>query len=993
MSLYNFKSSLYVLFFTFFIFTNVQSATYYVSQNGNDNNSGTSPSSSWQSITKVNTMMTSIVAGDQILFNRGDKFYGTVTITKSGTAGNEIIIGSYGNGPLPIITGKKIISGWTVHSGNIYKATLNPTDTVAHLYINDLIMTKARYPNSGFLRTDIGYTNTGFYDAALNQSSGFWNNADCKIRTKNWTYEIRKVASYGAGNITFSSPTLYSNYSDYGYYFDNRLDLLDIQKEWYFDKSTSILYFHAPGGVNPNTLEIEAVILKYGITSNNGTHYLKVKDLEISGFKDTGVEFYSGNNKTINGCYISQTGLFGIRANGLNHIVENNTFEDNLNNGITGVITGGIVRNNTFNRTGLIAGYGNTGSGYVSIHGSNFVSTVIEYNNIDSSGYNGIGIAKNNLVKNNVIDYSCLVLNDGGGIDITNCDSLKIIGNMVYNTIGNFETSGIPGSYSCGIYVNGAFMKNSTIQGNTVCYSRYMGILIDHKNTPENNKIIDNTCYNNFSSQVLFTDFSTSAYIPSFNTIFKNNILYSLSTEQTSLQLRGHTTSGISDFGTFDSNYYCNPYSEFVVRRTRFLPTFITSVYTLENWQNSFNKDLNSKSSLNSFQQFGITDTLSGNLLSNSQFDSSFYPWISWPSGASLEWNDNPMLDNGSLKLKWNGIGYTIGLALSNRYSISNGSNYLVSVSSAGNHSGSFSLWGFSSISSTTFSFPQTFFSYDTVRKDYSFTYKSEINDPEAYMSIGLTLPDTAAFFDDLSMYKVSVDKIDSSQVSKLFVNNNSNPLAISLNGINYKDIDGNPVSGSILLQPFSSKILINEGYIPSRKLNLKVLIEGLYDPVANKMVSDTATIFIRNSTSPFSVIDSVSTVLDTNGNASIDSYNAYNSTNYYITVKHRNSLETWSGSTVMFLNNNLVYDFTTSANKAFGNNLIQLGSKYCIYSGDVIKDGQVELTDVLQISNATSNFITGYTPEDINGDGIADLSDLQIVYNNSAAFVTISRP
>lgn len=993
MSLHNLKNLFYLLFFTFCVFTNVYSTNYYVSQNGNDSDNGTSPSTSWQSISKVNSMMASIVAGDQILFNRGDKFYGTVTITKSGTAGNEIVIGSYGSGQPPIITGKKLITGWTVYSGNVYKATLNPADTVANLYINDLIMTKARYPNAGYLRTDASYGNTGFYDAALNQASGFWNNADCKIRTKNWTYEIRKVSNFGSGNVTFSSPTVYSNFSDYGYYFDNKLDLLDIQKEWFYDKSTSTLYFYAPGGVNPNTLQIEAVILKYGIYANPSTHYLKVKDLKISGFKDIGIEFYGGNYKTINGCYINQTGLFGIRANGYGHLVENNTFEDNLNNGITGVFTSGIVRNNIFNRTGLIAGYGNSGSGYVSIHGSNFVSSVIENNNIDSSGYNGIGIAKNNLVKNNVIDYSCLVLNDGGGIDITDCDSLKIIGNMVYNTIGNFETSGISGSYSCGIYGNGAYMKNTLIQGNTVCYSRYMGILIDHKNTPQNNIITDNTCYNNFSSQVLFTDFSTTSYIPSYNSIFKNNILYSISADQSCLQLRGHTSSGISDFGTFDSNYYCNPYSEFVVRRTRFLPTFVTSVYTLDNWQTNFNKDYNSKSSLNSFQQFGITDTLSGNLISNSGFDTTFEPWISWPEGASLDWNDNPLLDNGSLKLKWNGNGYTIGLALTNRYSISNGSNYLVSVSSAGDHNGTFSLWGFSSISSTTFSFPQTFFSYDTVRKDYSLTYKSEINDPQAYMSIGLILPDTAAYFDNVNMYQVNVEKIDSSQVSKLFVNNNAYPLSISLNGINYEDLDGNPVTGSILLQPFTSKILINGGFIPSRNLNLKVLIEGLYDPVANTMVSDTATVFIRSSSVPFPVIDSVRTVLDSNGFTSIDSYNAFNSTNYYLSVKHRNSLETWSGSTVMFTGNSLTYDFTTSAGKSFGNNAILVGGKYCIYSGDVLLDGQIELSDVLQISNAANNFVSGYSTEDLNGDEVADLSDLQIVYNNSSAFVRISRP
>lgn len=991
MSLRIFKKSFFLFIFSFLVITNANSTIYYVSQSGNDNNNGTSPGSSWQTISKVNSMMASIVAGDQILFNKGDRFFGTLTITKSGTAGNEIIIGSYGSGSLPEITGKKIITGWTVYSGNIYKATLSTSDTVSNLYVNNAIMTKARFPNSGFLRTDYCGGNTGFYDAALTQPSGYWNNADCKIRTINWAYEIRKVSSFGSGSVNFSTPTVYSNYTDYGYYFDNKLELLDVQKEWYYDKATGTLYFYAPGGVNPNTLQIEAVIQRFGVNSNN--NFIKVNDLKISGYSESAIQFYSGNNKSILGCYITQTGIYGINLNGNNHLIENNTFEDNLSTGIFGVTTGGSVRYNTFNRNGLIPGYGQSGAGYVSILANYFNKSVIEFNNIDSSGYNGIGIANTNLVKNNIIDYSCLILNDGGGIDVTDCDTLRIIDNMIFNTIGNFETSGVPNSYSCGIYINGALMKNSTIQGNTVCYSRYMGILVDHKNTPVNNKIIGNICYNNFSAQMLLTDYSAAVFIPAYNTVIKKNILYSLSAEQSCLHLRGHTSSGISDFGTFDSNYYCNPYSNYLVRRTNFLPSYISNIITLDSWKSTYGKDLNSKSLPFSLDQYGITDTLSGNLLSNSIFNTNISPWISWPSGASVSWINNPNLDSGSLKMKWNGSGYSLGLALSNRYAISAGNYYQIGISTVGNHSGTFSLWGFSSLSSTTFSFPQTFFSYNNVRNDYSFVYKSDITDPQAYMSIGLALPDTVAYFDNVTMYRVNVEKLDSSQMSKVFLNTSSTPSSVSLNGIAYKDLDGNPVNGSIILQPYSSRILVNEGFIPSRKLNLKVMIEGLYNPITDKMISDTATIFIRNATAPYTIIDSARIVLDSSGNGSYNSYTAINSTNYYLSLRHRNSIETWSGTTVTFNNNTLTYDFTTSANKAHGNNLILSGSRYCIYSGDVVNDGQIELVDVLQVFNVANFFTTGFLNEDLNGDEVIDLSDIQIVYNNSAAFVRTSRP
>lgn len=42
------------------------STVYYVSASGNDSNNGTDQSTPWQTISKVNSMMASVNAGDQI---------------------------------------------------------------------------------------------------------------------------------------------------------------------------------------------------------------------------------------------------------------------------------------------------------------------------------------------------------------------------------------------------------------------------------------------------------------------------------------------------------------------------------------------------------------------------------------------------------------------------------------------------------------------------------------------------------------------------------------------------------------------------------------------------------------------------------------------------------------------------------------------------------------------------------------------------------------
>src|ERR1035438_7442009 len=74
-------------------------ATYYVdSATGLDSNNGTSSSTPWQTITKVDT--STFHAGDQVLFQGGETFVGSLqfTASSSGTSISPITIASYGSG-------------------------------------------------------------------------------------------------------------------------------------------------------------------------------------------------------------------------------------------------------------------------------------------------------------------------------------------------------------------------------------------------------------------------------------------------------------------------------------------------------------------------------------------------------------------------------------------------------------------------------------------------------------------------------------------------------------------------------------------------------------------------------------------------------------------------------------------------------------------------------------------------------------------------------
>ena len=243
------------------------------------------------------------------------------------------------------------------------------------------------------------------------------------------------------------------------------------------------------------------------------------------------------------------------------------------------------------------------------------------------------------------------------------------------------------------------------------------------------------------------------------------------------------------------------------------------------------------------------------------------------------------------------------------------------------------------------------------------------------------------------------------------------NGLTYFVNGLggNLRSIFGFPISGSqvrysanygaMLVNAYEDSLVLkfynianslrdNFKILPSQKtLTLNALIEGFYDQNANAMIPDTAAVYLRNSYAPYALIDSAKSILNSAGAGTFTFGKANNATDYYLILTHRNSLETWSALYKNFIANNLSYDFTSSSSKAYGNNLKLKGNDYCIYSGDVNRDGNIDLFDVVIVYNDGSYFAAGYIQTDLNGDSAADLNDQLISYNNSISFTSLIRP
>lgn len=123
----------------FLLITNLSFATiYYVdATNGSDSNNGTSSSTPWKTIDKVNT--STFAPGDSILFKRGESFRGNL-VPCSGSPSGYITYSAYGTGNKPKLLGayeRSSPSDWTDQGENIWRAKYRTVNLIEpELFLN-----------------------------------------------------------------------------------------------------------------------------------------------------------------------------------------------------------------------------------------------------------------------------------------------------------------------------------------------------------------------------------------------------------------------------------------------------------------------------------------------------------------------------------------------------------------------------------------------------------------------------------------------------------------------------------------------------------------------------------------------------------------------------------------------------------------------------------------------------------------------------------------
>jgi hypothetical protein len=796
--------------------TQAMATDYYVSPSGNDSNNGTSQSSAWRTIARVQQLQYVLQPGDRILFERGASFSGQLDINSSGTAGQPIVIGAYGSGNLPVISGSTTTGSWTQHQGNIWRASV--AQPVKYVRVNGEMMTLARYPNTGWLRVNTS-SNTQLNSTSLNQANGYWNGARLVVRSTNWCYENAEISGFSNGTLSFPAITYNPGNYDWGFFVCNKLSELDAPGEWFHDTNAGVLYLWAPGNADPNTVNVQASVHENGINVGWQKSHVRIEDLLFRGQRYAGVNNGGASYVTITGCTFEWSN-HAIRSYGNHDNYSNNIVRNIFASGMALIDNNTTIENNTITDIALIPGLGESFWGYYGMYALGD-DNVIRNNSITNTGNSGMFLEGSPLVEKNIIRGPLATVNDGGGIYWDNSDGMIIQDNIIEDLDGNMESVAMDYHVNYkighGIYFGNAVINNTIVRRNTVSGCHGAGIHVDHTMVSNGIQVRDNVLYDN-DIQLSLSDYSNyngpgaaaPYHVPSYNSVYSGNTLYCMNKDQLCVQQYHVYSNNLVDFGTFTNNRHFNPFNE--------LTTFIIKLYSgtvkhysLERWQAERGEETGSTRSPHRQNSNEVTGLLSPNLVSNSNFDYNTNGWSGWPTQGQIL-RDNTMLDNGAAKIVYgqNSGSPEFYLRTDATTNVQNGQWYEMRFSMQSNMHGVVraEFKGQSQASGPNAIFSKSI-PFDSQRRDISLVFQSTLSEPGLFIFAN-NFNESTYWLDNVELYRVTVAPVDPYTRHILLTNGTNTAVDVPLSGC-WRDVQGALHNTSIPLPAWGSVVLAKE--------------------------------------------------------------------------------------------------------------------------------------------------------------------------------------
>ena len=827
----------WVLPFMFFLLVfplQLLATNYYVSTSGNDLNSGTSLTSPWKTLAKVQAESSKFAAGDVIAFKGGERFFGSLTLTGlSGTATNPITITSYDTGKA-VLTGSKSITGWTKYSGNVWVASVN--EEVFQLFRADTVLTNARIPEikgkyaieNNFLHINTVVNNRRSFICTELIGAPNMVGATVHVSTYTWLFHKAVITAFNSatGQVTIGSDISGVFEPGQKVFINNHLNFLNSEGDWYYDTSSKRLYLFSvttPNSILGNTLNTNC------FTINDGA-YVKVENLSIQhygldGVYSSKVDNLSLLNNEFYYCY--ETSIHVQDA--VNSVIEGNFIKGSSHAGIKNYNGGSRISSNSIYDAGspeFLNKFGFQGGIGINTIGKD---GVVSNNKIYNSGYNGISYSGyNSVVKNNFIKYFHLSTSDGGGIysyfgtKATVAENI-IIGYPVDETI-TFKNRRI----TQGIYLDNNTI-DATVIDNTVVNSE-LGIALNFGT--KNNVIKGNTIYTPKIAGIWFTE-STAITPGVTNNVSENNQI--LTNELNVIPFIPQLLSAETyNWYTLRDNQYFNA-KGYVVSKEE----FNGSPYDLNEWKKKSGQDLNStanQSLLNDFKVITVYDSL---LVENGDFSSDKAKWVSWSSVSTID--NHPGNAEDKFIYDTLALGKTRGSVSTISKPVQMGFDYVLqfdmNVSKSARNQITIAYYNGEVIVNSysvyckpgwhTYSIPI----YDLGRDDQGLKLQFYVNSGKQYAN-GFSL-------DNVKLLKCSLEQSDPTH--QLVYNEGFSNKRVDLIGT-WRDLQGNLYSGSIELLPSKSKILLFES------ASVPDVIKDPIDPVVVNPPTTDSTEILGNS-------------------------------------------------------------------------------------------------------------------------------------------------
>ncbi len=418
---------------------------YVDATNGEDTNSGTSPSEAWKTFSRVNS--STFVPGDRILFKRGEEWREQLTVSTSGSAGNPITFGAYGTGDDPIINGADLVTTWTGVSpgpANVWQAVL------------------ASEPSQVFFDSERGIKESTLADL---DSSKEWFSNSSVLYVYSTSHPITEFASPGV-EVSVRTRTLLISAKHY-------VTVQHISFRHATISSTGSILIN-----NSSNITLDSVTLQ----GNDG-----VAAIYIEG---------SGGSNTLQNCEVSDTqhdtsdwgaGVIVDGAAGSN-LVDNCILHHNRGEGIkVGHVTGSP--NNTISNNEI---YNNGGSG-ITVARSASTNNIVEHNHVyentqqfsDAFGIDFFQAGNSSIARYNAVHDHKFISIDGGGMRLDGGDSpgvsrtgVVFYGNIIYTdrkglTLlnwdgGAFYNNVIYNSSLYGVHLHGSVSDSNVVKNNIV---------------------------------------------------------------------------------------------------------------------------------------------------------------------------------------------------------------------------------------------------------------------------------------------------------------------------------------------------------------------------------------------------------------------------------------------------------------------------------------------------------------------------------------------